>query len=114
MTTMNENLDQVLLVITSCPDKATAIAIAEMLLVKRLAACVNVMPEVMSLYMWNGKQERSHEVLLQIKTTSDAYPALQACITENHPYEVPEIIALPVVAGLPAYLQWAHDQTGRQ
>ena len=111
---MKEKLDQVLLVITSCPDKATAVDIAERLLAAKLAACVNIMPDVMSLYMWNGKQETAHEVLLQIKTTSNAYPALQACITENHPYEIPEIIALPVVAGLPAYLQWVNEQTGRQ
>ncbi|MFZ6690493.1 divalent-cation tolerance protein CutA [Undibacterium sp. SXout20W] len=111
---MKEKMDQVLLVITSCPDKATAIHIAERLLAAKLAACVNIMPDVMSLYMWNGKQETAHEVLLQIKTTSNAYPALQACITENLPYEIPEIIALPVVAGLPAYLQWVNEQTGRQ
>ena len=111
---MKEKLDQVLLVITSCPDKATAVDIAERLLAAKLAACVNIMPDVMSLYMWNGKQETAHEVLLQIKTTSNVYPALQACITENHPYEIPEVIALPVVAGLPAYLQWANEQTGRQ
>jgi len=107
-------MNQVLLVITSCPDKVIAITIAEKILANKLAACVNVMPEVMSLYTWNGKKEVAQEVCLYIKTTSEAFPALQACITQEHPYDLPEIIALPVVAGLPAYLQWVYEQTGRQ
>ncbi|MFZ6725234.1 divalent-cation tolerance protein CutA [Undibacterium sp. MH2W] len=111
---MKEIMDQVLLVITSCPDKTTALSLAQTLLEKKLAACVNVMPEVMSLYTWNEKQEVATEVLLQIKTTNHRYPELQACIVENHSYEVPEIIAMPIVEGLPAYLQWVHEQTGRQ
>ncbi|MFZ6864458.1 divalent-cation tolerance protein CutA [Undibacterium sp. Ji67W] len=107
-------MNQILLVITSCPDKQTALVIAEKVLANKLAACVNVLPEVMSLYTWAGKQEVTTEVLLQIKTTNEAFSALQNCITEVHPYEVPEIIAIPVVAGLPAYLQWVNEQTGRQ
>jgi len=107
-------MNQVLLVITSCPDKQTALTIAEKVLANKLAACVNVFPEIMSLYTWAGKQQVATEVMLHIKTTSDAFTALQICITEAHPYEVPEIIAIPVVDGFPAYLQWVNEQTGRQ
>lgn len=102
----------ILLVMTNCPDKTVALTIAKRLLENNLAACVNIMPEMMSLYTWDGKQEVTAEVPLQIKTTAQVYPDLQALICSLHPYQTPEIIAIPVVDGLPAYLHWVHEQTG--
>ncbi|MBY0570178.1 MAG: divalent-cation tolerance protein CutA [Burkholderiaceae bacterium] len=112
MSAMKTNDDKVLLVMTNCPDKTVALTIAQNILENNLAACVNVMPEIMSLYTWDGQQEVNTEVPLHIKTTTQAYPDLQALICSLHPYQVPEIIAIPVVDGLAAYLQWVQEQTG--
>jgi len=101
-----------LLVFTNCPDRESATSIATTLLKEKLAACVNVMPEILSLYRWQGKQEMTSEVQLQIKTRSEVLSTLQQRITSLHPYDLPEIIAIPIVAGLPAYLQWIHEETG--
>ena len=100
-----------LTVLTNLPDQASAQAIASLLVEKRLAACVNIMPPVVSTYRWQGKVETASEVPLMIKTTMKRYPELEAAIRKAHPYEVPEIIALPIHAGLPDYLQWIDAQT---
>lgn len=100
-----------LLVITNLPDRATAERIAEALVTERAAACVNVMTECVSVYRWQGKVEHASEVPLLMKTTRDAYPRLEAALRKLHPYEVPEIIALPVSAGLPEYLNWVVAET---
>ncbi|WP_371324090.1 divalent-cation tolerance protein CutA [Dechloromonas sp. ZY10] len=100
-----------LLVITNCPDEEVANRIALALVEEQLAACVNLLPRVQSLYRWQGAVESASEIPLLCKSTVDAYPALQARIAELHPYAVPEIIALPVSHGLPAYLQWVADET---
>ena len=94
------------LVITNCPDEETANRIALAVVEAQLAACVNILPRVQSIYRWQGAVESAVEVPLLIKTTAAAYPALEAAIRESHPYDVPEIIALPITAGLPAYLNW--------
>ena len=94
------------LVITNCPDEETANRIALAVVEAKLAACVNILPRVQSIYRWQGAVESAVEVPLLIKTTAAAYPALEAAIRERHPYDVPEIIALPITAGLPAYLNW--------
>ena len=99
------------LVLTNCPDEESANAIALALVEERLAACVNILPRVQSVYRWQGAVESAVEVPLLIKTTAAAYPALEAAIRERHPYEVPEIIALPISAGLPAYLNWVAEET---
>ncbi|BCL76199.1 divalent-cation tolerance protein CutA [Jeongeupia sp. HS-3] len=93
-------------VICNCPDEAVAERLATGLIEARLAACVNRLAPVRSTYRWEGRIETTEEVPLLAKTTLAAYPALQAWLTEQHPYEVPEIIALPLVAGLPAYMAW--------
>lgn len=94
-----------LLCLSSCPDTATAHRIADALVDARLAACVSVLPGVHSTYRWQGRVERADEVLLLIKTTRDALPALQARLPGLHPYELPELLAVEA-AGLPAYLDW--------
>jgi periplasmic divalent cation tolerance protein len=100
-----------LLVVTNCPDQAAAEALAAALVEERLAACVNILAPCRSVYRWQGAVETADEVPLLIKTTAARYAALEAGIRARHPYEVPEIIALPIAAGLPAYLQWLTDET---
>lgn len=95
----------VLLCLSTCPDAATARRIADALVEARLAACVNVVPGVHSTYRWQGAVERAEEVLLLIKTTHDAFPALQSRLPGLHPYELPELLAVEA-AGLPACLDW--------
>ncbi|MFN4324379.1 MAG: divalent-cation tolerance protein CutA [Azonexus sp.] len=99
------------LVITNCPDEETANRIALAVVEARLAACVNILPRVQSIYRWQGAVESAAEVPLLIKTTAAAYPALEAAIRERHPYDIPEIIALPIAGGLPAYLNWLAAET---
>jgi len=100
-----------LLVFTNCPDTETAQAIATALVERRLAACVNILAAAQSVYRWQGEMERADEVPLLIKTTAARYAALEAEILARHPYELPEIVALPVDRGLPGYLQWLRDET---
>jgi periplasmic divalent cation tolerance protein len=104
-------MNEVLLVITNLPDRAAAERIAETLVTERAAACVNIMAECTSIYRWQGKTEHASEVPLLIKTTRTAYPQLESALRKLHPYEVPEIIALPVSAGLPEYLNWVAQET---
>lgn len=100
-----------LLILCTCPDQATAQNIASQLVDQALAACVNILPGLTSVYQWQGKREMTQEHLLLIKTTDAAYPALEQAITELHPYELPEIIAVPITQGLNGYLQWIEQQT---
>ncbi|WP_415032915.1 divalent-cation tolerance protein CutA, partial [Azonexus sp.] len=99
------------LVLTNCPDTETARGIARALLTERLAACVSLLVPAVSLYRWQGALEEATEIPLLIKTRSAHYPAVQARIAQLHPYEVPEIIALPITHGLPAYLDWLTEET---
>lgn len=95
-----------LLVLCTCPDRPSAETLAESVVRRHLAACVNLLPGVESVYRWEGKIERGGEVLLLIKTEKQAYARLQDHIQRHHPYQVPEIIALPITAGSTGYLQW--------
>ena len=97
------------LLLCTCPDEASAARIARTLVDERLAACVSRVPGLLSTYRWDGQVQEDAEVLLLIKTTADAVEALQARLLELHPYEVPEMIALDIAAGLPAYLDWLRD-----
>lgn len=107
---MTDSINPPILVLCNCPDEAVAIDLAQQLLQQRLAACINVLPGVHSLYRWQGRIEREREATLLIKTTHRRYPALERLLAAAHPYEVPEIIALPITAGLPAYLDWLDDE----
>lgn len=104
-------IDNVLIVLTNCPDAEVADRIARTLVEQKLAACVNRMPAVDSVYRWQGAVERAVEVPLLIKSTRERLPEVQEAIRALHPYEVPEILAIPVVAGLPAYLRWVVGET---
>lgn len=98
-----------LLVLCTCPDHALAERLARSLVEARLAACVNVLPRLESIYRWQGQVETAEEWLLLIKARAADYPALERHIRDLHPYQVPEVIALPIVQGLAAYLAWIDD-----
>lgn len=104
-------MSDVLLVITNLPDAQAAAQLAQRLIEERAAACVNQLAPCTSTYRWQGKIETAAEVPLLIKTTRAAYPRLEQLIRTVHPYELPEIIAVPVIAGLPAYLGWVGQET---
>lgn len=108
---MSGTAQNVLLVITTLPDRTSAEQLAGALIECRAAACVNVLAECSSFYRWQGKVENSNEIPLLIKTTQSAYPRLEQEILTRHPYELPEIVAVPLSAGLPDYLQWVAQET---
>lgn len=95
-----------ILVISTCPDQATAQAIGEHLVGHGLAACVNILPGVQSIYRWQDRLEQDQELMLFIKTTQDKYLQLEEEIITIHPYELPEIIAVSIETGHEPYLQW--------
>lgn len=97
----------ILLVVTNLPDRKSAEALARSLVEKQVAACVNILQPCRSVYRWKGAVEWADEVPLLIKTT----PELEVAIREQHPYKIPEIIAVPVVGGLPDYLAWLIAET---
>jgi periplasmic divalent cation tolerance protein len=98
-------------VLSNLPDRASADALAQVLVEGRFAACVNILPPCRSIYRWNGAIEAANEVPMLIKTTEARYAALEAAIRAQHPYDVPEIIAVPVAAALPVYLAWVAAET---
>jgi periplasmic divalent cation tolerance protein len=102
-----------LLIWTNLPDRPAAEAMARSLVERRLAACVNILPAVQSVYRWQGAIEEATESSLLIKTSSARYAELEQAIKDMHPYELPEIIALPIQAGLPAYLEWLLQETNK-
>lgn len=104
-------MNEILLVITNLPDAPSAERLARHLIDERAAACVNQLAPCTSTYRWRGNIESATEVPLLIKTTRAAYPRLEKLIRVVHPYELPEIIAVPVTAGLPAYLGWIDNET---
>ena len=100
-----------LVVLSTFPDAAAAHAAAKVLVNERLAACVNLVPGVVSVYRWKEKVETSQEVLAVIKTTAGRYPELEQRLKEIHPYEVPEIVALPAAAVADTYLAWVTENS---
>lgn len=101
-----------LLCLSTCPDEPTARRIAEALVGEGLAACINVLPGVHSVYRWQGQVERADEALLLAKTTPQRFAALRERIVSLHPYELPEVVAVEIADGLPAYLAWLASETG--
>jgi periplasmic divalent cation tolerance protein len=100
-----------LLVFTNLPDRAAAERLAEALVEQRVAACVNILAPCRSVYRWKNELQRDEEYPMLIKTTEARYTALEAAIRAGHPYELPEIVAVPIERGLPAYLDWVAAQT---
>ena len=97
--------------LSTAPDGETAARIARALVEERLAACVNLVPAVRSIYRWQDRVEDEAEVLLVIKTRAERVAALAARLRALHPYELPELVALPVAAGLGSYLEWVAAET---
>ncbi len=97
------------LILNTCPDQATAEKLAKQLVTENLAACVNILPNLTSIYQWQGNIETANEYLLIIKTKTDQYQAIENWIKANHPYELPEIIAVSIEHGFPEYLQWINS-----
>lgn len=95
-----------IIALNTCPDEENAGKIARLLVENGLAACVNIVPAIQSVYRWQGKIEQDNEVLLIIKTRPDKFSQLEVLIRENHPYELPEIVAVPIETGLKEYLNW--------
>jgi len=94
------------LILNTCPDLAIAQSLAKQIIENELAACVNILPSLTSVYRWQGETETAQEHLLLIKAPSSQYSAIEQFITAHHPYDTPEVIAIAIENGLPAYLQW--------
>lgn len=99
------------LVLTTLPDLEIARKLAQGLVEARLAACVNVLAPCRSFYRWQGDVKEDGEVPLFIKTSAELYPAVESYLRQNHPYDLPEIVALDIAAGLPEYLLWVTQST---
>lgn len=102
--------NEISLVLNTCPSEDVGNSIAGMLVDEKLAACVNIVPGVTSVYMWEGERVVDKEVLLVIKTRAELVPAISERIQSEHPYELPEVVAVPITGGLPAYLSWVKEQ----
>ena len=103
---------EVVLALTTAPDETTAARLAQALVERRLAACVNVVPGIRSTYRWKGEVQREDELLLLIKTTRAGIAPLKAALAEIHPYELPELVVMDVADGSPAYLEWVAANVG--
>ena len=104
-------MNDAVIVLTNLPDREAAVKLANELVAKKLAACVNVLSECTSVYRWKGTIENAREVPVLIKTRADRYAEVEAAIRGLHPYELPEIVAVPVVRGFDDYLRWVADET---
>lgn len=113
MTAESPEAPEIRAVLVTAPDLETAEALGTALVEEGLAACANLVPGVVSLYRWEGAMQRDGEVLLVLKSTARAFEALRARVVELHPYDVPEVLALPVDAGHAPYLAWVRGEVGR-
>jgi periplasmic divalent cation tolerance protein len=109
---MSEFMSNPVVVLSTVGKPDDAERIAQTLVERRLAACVNVVPGVLSLFRWEGRVHRDVERLLLIKTTRERFEEMYRALIEMHPYELPEVLVLPVVGGHPPYLEWVADSTG--
>ena len=100
--------------ISNLPDQASAEELARAVIEQRLAACVNILAPCTSVYRWQGQVETASEVPVLMKTTRERYAELEGVIRAHHPYELPEVIAVPLTAGLPAYLDWIAAETAKE
>ncbi len=102
---------KVIIALSTCQEMAPARAMASEMVEAGLAACVNLVPGALSVYRWEGRIQSDEECLMVIKTTEDAFPGLREWLQHRHPYELPELVAVPVTDGLPAYLAWVAGET---
>jgi len=105
-------MEDICVALVAVGSESQGIEIGKALIEERLAACVNLIKGVRSLYMWEGRLADDQEILMLIKTSRAVFPRLKARVLELHPYQVPEIIALPVLEGSPPYVKWVIDSTG--
>ena len=103
--------DDFIVVLVTVPDQDLAVALARTLVEEKLIACVNILPGVRSIYAWQGKVCDDSELLCVLKTRRALFEAVRARVTALHPYQVPEIVALPLVEGNPPYLAWLEKET---
>jgi periplasmic divalent cation tolerance protein len=103
---MSKQTNDQIVVLMTAPNAEEATRIAEMLVERKLAACVQILPPMTSIYVWKGEVERASEILLIAKSTRAKFDELEEAVRAIHSYETPEIIALPIVAGSPSYLSW--------
>jgi periplasmic divalent cation tolerance protein len=106
---MNEK--DILVVLSTCPDAEIAAGLGRALVEARLAACVNILPGIRSIYAWQGEVQDEPEVLMILKTTADRFPALRERLVALHPYDVPEVVAVSAAAGHDAYFRWVAKAT---
>lgn len=104
--------DEFCLILCTCPDIEVAKFLAELLISEHLAACVNLFPNVLSVYAWEGKVETSEEVQLLIKTRLQRFDAVSDLVKVHHPYAVPELLSIPVIGGDKSYLAWIRGWVG--
>src|SRR3984893_3869561 len=104
--------EKILLALSTFPDRETAQRISNQLVTEKFAACANILPAIESIYRWQGKIETGNETLVFFKLSGDRQSAFQEKLRSLHPYEVPEIIFVPVQSGLPEYLRWVADNCG--
>jgi len=104
--------DRILLALSTFPDAEIARRISNQLVSERFAACANILPSIESIYRWKGKIESANETLVFFKVSDDRQSAFQDKLRSVHPYDVPEIIFLPVASGLPQYVQWVKENCG--
>jgi periplasmic divalent cation tolerance protein len=106
---INAEHDGELVVFCTCANEEESLRLAQAIVAERLAACVNIVPSIRSIYRWEGKVETSEELLLVIKTVRERLPALESKISELHSYDTPEIIAIRVAGGSEKYLSWLRE-----
>jgi len=99
------------IVLNTCPNMAVAQSMGSQLVESGLAACVNIIPGIVSIYRWQGEVQKDEEVLLVIKSSTASYSMLEAAIKKDHPYELPEIVCVSIETGLPEYLAWISENT---
>ena len=104
-------MNDIQVVLCTCPDSATAEELAAGLVEARLAACVNILPQIRSIYRWGGELQKDRETLMIVKTRGDRHGELQSWLQRHHPYDVPEILALNVSAGSADYMNWVLNET---
>jgi len=103
---MDENSSPARILMTTFPDLEQAKQVAKTIVTNKLAACINILPKMTSIYQWQGNLEEGEELMLVIKTEVDCIDKLQKTILEMHPYELPEIVVVPIVGGHTPYLDW--------